>query len=515
MKSMVKTILVVLGITIVSKLLSLGSNQYYIRFYGINELMDAFSFALALPNIVFNSVGTSLTTIIIPIFAGYIAVKDHKKAYKFANNVIGVSVLITAVMVVAGIFLVPYLISLTGFNSAASSEFAIFASRMLLPAMFFYCLNFIFQGILQSLGKFGMAALISMPYSLTVILYVLFCGHKFGLNGLVIATLIGLSFQALILIPPLWRTDFKFSLSADFTDTDMKKAGKLMLPILLGTSAYQLNMLFNVTIAARYTDGATIVTIVQAIILNSVMSVVFSVTSVIFPKFANLYSTKNWDEFKNLLDKSIKTVLFFLVPVAVVFIALGTEFIDLIYGWGKFTDKNVIMAGTITALYAAGVLAHAVKEIVDRAFYAIQDTVRPAINGVIIMVVNIIASLIFIRFWGIYGVPTAYTVSLIVGAIVIVIMLGRKLGIRVLNGMMKFSVQSFISGMVMTIAIWGVKSILSNVSLQSKLVEKSVNLFVPAIISGIVFIIVARIIKMKEVEPVFDKAKAIIRKMKH
>lgn len=72
----------------------------------------------------------------------------------------------------------------------------------MMPVMLFYGLNYIFQGILQSRGKYGFPAFVSVPSSLVVIFYVFALGDKYGITGLLIATFFGLSLQALILIPP-------------------------------------------------------------------------------------------------------------------------------------------------------------------------------------------------------------------------------------------------------------------------------------------------------------------------
>jgi putative peptidoglycan lipid II flippase len=510
MKGIVRAVSVVLIITIISKIMSLASNQYYLTFYQLDRYMDAFSYALALPNIVFNSIGTALTTIVIPIFAGYMAMNHKEKAFRFADNVMGVSVVITIALIGIGILLVPYLITITGFSDGSTNEFAIFAARMLLPVMLFYCLHYIFQGILQSLGKFNMPALISIPYSITVILYVFFLGDRYGVKGLVIATLIGLSFQAFILIPSLMKSEYQYKPRLNFKDPDIKKAAKLMLPILLGTSAYQINMLFNITISAHFAEGSVaIVMLVQTLILNMVLSFVYSVTSVMYPKFTEFASKQEWSSFSTTVLSSLQYVIFLLLPATVIFIALGRDMIDLIYGWGNFTKDNVNVAGLITALYAGGTIGHAVKEIVDRAFYSMQNTRLPAINGVIIMIVNILATLLFIPFWGIYAVPTAYTISLVLGAIIIVMMLHVKIKIIDTHSLRVFLVKGVVAAVSMFLIVFAMQWMISDIIFSSVLVSKIAKVLIPSILGGVWFIVIAKWMGMKEVQPIIDKGQSL------
>jgi len=78
MKSTVRTVGTVMIIMILSRLTSLLSNMAYITFYGINLETDIYSYAIQLPNIFFNSLGTAIATVFIPIFAGYIGTGEKK-----------------------------------------------------------------------------------------------------------------------------------------------------------------------------------------------------------------------------------------------------------------------------------------------------------------------------------------------------------------------------------------------------------------------------------------------------
>ena len=58
-------------------------------------------------------------------------------------------------------------------------------------------------------------------------------------------------------------------------------------------------------------------------------------------------------------------------------------------------------------MYSIGILGVGLKEILDRAFYAAKNTALPAVNGFIIMAVNVTLSLILTKFIGPYGIPLA------------------------------------------------------------------------------------------------------------
>jgi putative peptidoglycan lipid II flippase len=267
MKSTAKTVGLVTVIMLFSRLMTFIGTMVYTNFFGVDNIeINVYSFAIALPNIIFTILGTAITIAVIPTFAGFIGTNEKERAFKFANNITSLSVIATIILSIIGIAASPLIISLTKFKTDGYG-FAVMALCIMFPVMIFYALNYIFQGLLQSLGRFAAPAAVSIPGALIIIIYVFLAGGKFGVTGLLIATFIGLAFQAIILIPPLLKTDYRYKLSFNFRDQDVKKALKLVPPILIGTSAYQVNFLFNITVTANFKNTVTIMTFVQNTVL--------------------------------------------------------------------------------------------------------------------------------------------------------------------------------------------------------------------------------------------------------
>lgn len=490
MKSVFKTVSIIMILTIFSRVLALVSNIVYMNYYGVNMQTDIYSYSLQLPNIIFNSFGTTLTTIIIPIFAAAIGMKEKERAFKFASNVITISVIFTVALTLLGWAFSPIILHFTKFRVEGYS-LAIYSLRIMFPIVIFYALNYIFQGILQSLGKFTMPALVNLPGSLVVILYVLLLGNKFGVKGLVVATFIGLSMQAIILIPSVYSTGYKYTPSLDFNNNDIKTALKLIPPVIIGTSAYQINMFFNVTLSANFKDSVAIITMAQNLLLTGVLTLIYSMTAVLFPKFTVLAANNNMDEFKSKLKNTFDYVVFFLVPLTFGIILVSYEIINFLYGRGKFTNENVRFAGKILALYTIGILGIGIKEITDRVFYSIKNTKIPAFNGIIIVVVNIVASLILVRIFGVYGIPIAYSVSSITGGIISIIQINKNIG-KIYNKKedLIFVLKIFVSCIIMTAAAYGSIIILRSINIKYLFIDKSIKLLIPAGIGIIIYFVI-------------------------
>ncbi|MDP4093039.1 MAG: murein biosynthesis integral membrane protein MurJ [Bacillota bacterium] len=498
MKSTAKTVGLVMFIMLFSRFLAFAGTAVYMTFYGVdNTRINVYSYAIQFPNIIFNILGTALTIVVIPIFAGYIGTNQKDRAYKFADNITSLSIALTILLSIIGIAIAPLIISLTKFKTDGF-DYAVMALQIMFPVMIFYAMNYVLQGILQSLGRFAMPALVSIPSSLIVILYVFLLGGKYGVTGLLIATFIGLAMQALILIPPLYRTDYRFKPSFDYKNEDIKRAFKLIPPILIGTSAYQLNMLFNITITANFKNTVTLMSFVQNTILYSVLAVIYSLTAVIFPKLTMLAARGEMDNFKLQVLKVLKTVVFLLIPAAAGFIAVRYQLISFLVGWGKITSDNISLASSILALYALGVTGIGIKEVTDRAFYSLKDTIRPAINGVIIMLVNIVASLVLISVMGVLGIPLAYSISGVTGAVVILTMLRKKTGSFGGRSLLVSLFKVAAASMIMFGCVVAVNYLLGKYTFGGILVDRGIKLIIPVIVGGTVYMVASCLLGIQE-----------------
>jgi putative peptidoglycan lipid II flippase len=371
---------------------------------------------------------------------------------------------------------------------------------IMMPVMIFYGLNYIFQGMLQSEGVFGWPAFVSVPSSLTVILYVIFLSDRFGVMGLLIATFIGLSLQALILIPPLLKKGYRFTPSFNLKDPDIIKAGKMTLPVLLGASSYQLNMFYNVTMIANYEGMVTLLTFVQNLILNMVLAFVYSITAVLYPKLTEYASTGRMDEYRKTLNTVLNTVLLLLIPITFGLICVRTPMLELITKWGKIDSSDIEKGARLIALYSVGIVGIGLKEILDRAFYALKKTLVSAINGFIIMVINISFSLVLMKYLGAYGIPLAYSIASLSGSVILLVVLGKKVG-GFLDSTVSVVIKSLLSAILMSAVVVGLSEMLSG-WLDESVLDRIIKLFVPTFAGALVYGVMLYIFKVEQIRSI-------------
>lgn len=519
-KGYVRSIGGVMIIMLAGKLLALLASQIYMStFNPDSDYLNIYSWAINIPNYIFQSFGTALTSVVIPIFAALLVKQEKKKADRFASNVICVSGALTLVLVAVGIglsFLLPR------FTDFSDKGFAGMALRIMMPVMLFYCLCYIYQGVLQSHEKFKSAALVNLPSGIMIIAYVFIArkvfadsnvansaGNKSAVMGLLIVTAAGLFMQFAVLIIPAKRAGFRLRAVFDLKDPDLRQAGKMTVPIILGACAYQLNMFFNGMMMASVDNGSkvTLFNFVQNLIISSVMTMVLAITSVMYPTLTKYEAAGDRDGFKRTLSGTMGGTVLLLAPLTAGLIALREPFLSLISMHGEVTYDKIRIEATFLLTYALCIVFLGIKELADRAFYSMKQTKVSAITGVMIMVVNVTLGLVLSRLTplGAYGIPLAYSVAAIAGTIFLCVMLRRRIG-AFGHGLVMTVTKSVLSAAIMGGAVFGTYKLISPASLEGTSISRRlICTLAPTLVGVIVYFALSLIMKNPALSAVTDK----------
>lgn len=492
-KNYLRSIGSVMIIMLVGKLLALVASQVYMSTLDPkSEYLNIYSWAITIPNNIFQSFGTALTSVVIPIFAALLVKEKKKEADRFASNVICVSGALTLLIVALGMGLSFVLPSLTDF---ADKDYTAMALRVMMPVMLFYCLCYIYQGILQSHGHFRSAALVNLPSGIMIIAYILAyrgffadrVSNKTAVTGLLIVTAAGLFMQFAVLLIPARRAGFAFRPVFDLKDGDLRQAGRMTLPIILGASAYQLNMFFNNTMMTNVaSDKVTLFNFVQNLIISSVMTMVLAITSVMYPTLTKHAAAEDMDGFNATLSTTMGGTYFILAPLAVGLITLRIPFLSLISMHGEVTYDNILTEAGFLLMYALCIVFLGFKEIADRAFYSLKSTKISAVTGVLIMLVNVALGYVLSRHTplGANGIPLAYSAAAAVGTVFLVLMLRKRVG-AFGHRLTETVIKSTVAALVMGCAVYGVYYLLCKNSLEGASVSRRLICTVAPTAAGI------------------------------
>ncbi|MBI4121022.1 MAG: murein biosynthesis integral membrane protein MurJ [Parcubacteria group bacterium] len=366
------------GFALFSKLLALVRDRLLAGHFGAGLELDIYYAAFRIPDFVFISLASLVASaVLIPFFVGKLG--DKEDARRFFNSIFTVF-FIAIVLVSAALFVfMPQLTPLVvpGFD-AASEETMVLLSRIMLLSPIFLGLSGLFASVTQALRRFFVYALTPVVYNLGIIFGILFLYPSFGMPGLAYGVVLGSFFHFAIQLPVLFRNGFvpRFSLKAKFSELERVLA--LSLPRTITLSANHLVILIFIAMASLVAEGSIAVFNLsynlQAVPL-SVIGISYSVAA--FPTLAHLLSNGKRAAFVSQILTAARHIIFWSIPITVLFIVLRAQIVRSIFGTGEFGWAETRLTAAALALFALSVAAQSLLLLFVRGYYAAGYTKTP------------------------------------------------------------------------------------------------------------------------------------------
>jgi putative peptidoglycan lipid II flippase len=131
-----------------------------------------------------------------------------------------------------------------------------------------------------------------------------------------------------------------------------------------------------------------------------------------YPFMARMAAEGRIADMNQLLNDALR-YLCIVLPFAVLIIVLREEVVTLLYMRGKFTRADVLMTAPVLGFLMVGAMAFASQTVVNRGFYAMQNTLLPAAYGTLAVILSIPLYFAGMHWMGIEGVGLAVSVSAI------------------------------------------------------------------------------------------------------
>jgi putative peptidoglycan lipid II flippase len=289
------------------------------------------------------------------------------------------------------------------------------------------------MGILNSLRHFFAPAIAPVFLNISIILSVLVFYSVFEtpVMTLAVGVLAGGIIQFLFQIPFLLKKGVGFRLNFNFRHPAIKRIGFLMIPGLIGTGVYQLNVFID-TIFASFLPRGSVSYLFYADRLMEFPLGIFAIAigMASLPSLSGLASQGKIEELKETLSFTVRLVSFISIPAMVGLIALKTPIINLLFQRGIFDYLATEMTARALLCYSVGIWAIAGARTLAPAFYSLQDTWTPLKIALICLGANVVFNSFFILFTPLKhaGLALATSLSSVLNLILLFRKLGPKLG---------------------------------------------------------------------------------------
>jgi putative peptidoglycan lipid II flippase len=311
---------------------------------------------------------------------------------------------------IAGLF-APQLIAGVVARQFGAEQVALTASlmRIMLISTVIFGVSGLLMGVLQSNDSFLAPALAPTLYQLGMIIGATALAGL-GVYGLAWGVVFGALMHLLVQLPALLKVK-REELRVERTNpplsslhsslpslrTDVSQILRMMPPRVLGLSAVQINALVTVSLASGIAGGVSAINNAFAIMILPLAVIAQAIGTALFPAISAHAARGEHDQFARSFTQALSVSIALSAPASVGLIILGQPIIRILFERGAFDAQSTEWVAFALAMYSAGLIGHAVLELVTRAFYALKDSVRPAIFAVGSVIVNIALSLALLR----------------------------------------------------------------------------------------------------------------------
>jgi len=463
---MKKTVVWLMLITIVSKVIGFSRDLVLAYFYGTSNISDAYLISLTIPIVLFSFIGAGITASYIPIYSAIEKEQGESVAFDYTSNLINLILVLCVILFgLSYVFAKPLvMIFASGFNEE-TLNLAIQFTRISMLSVFFSGMVFVFQSLLQVKNKFYIPALVGLPLNGVFLLSIVLSQND-NLIILAIGSVIAILAQFIFLYPFIHQSGFRYKRILKINDEHIKTMIKVALPVIIGVSVNEINILVDRTLASQIAIGG-ISSLTYANRLNGFIVNIFVITiaTVLFPTIAKMAVVNNMDGLKRAVMRSMNAISIILIPATIGFMVFARPIIELLYGRGEFSESAIVMTSSALFFYSIGMLGYSYREILAKAFYSMQDTATPMKNATIGVVVNIILNFILSSMMGISGLALATSISSTLTFILLMLSLRQKVGTLGFSNMVMTYVKILMISLIMAAVSWYVySSMLSHVT---------------------------------------------------
>jgi putative peptidoglycan lipid II flippase len=433
--------------TFLSRVLGFLRDMVIAQFFGASMAADAFFVAFRIPNLWRRLVGEgSLTISFIPVYTECLTQRSKDETRKVTHIAFTIAGLGLLALTLLGIFFSPILIRIIapGFIKIPEKfHLTVTLNQIIFPYLFFMGLFALCMGILNSLRHFFAPAIAPIFLNVSIILSVLLFYHALQkpVLALAVGVLAGGVIQFLFQIPFLVRRGITFRFNFNFRHPAIRRIGYLMVPGLIGTAVYQINVFID-TIFASFLPSGSVSYLFFADRLMEFPLGIFAIAigMASLPSLSVLASQGRMEELKETLSFTFCLVSFISIPAMMGLIFLKTPIIHLLFQRGQFDYTATVMTAKALFCYSVGLWAIAGARTIVPAFYSLQDTWTPLKIALICLGANVVLISIFIFPLKHAGLALATSLSSILN----LVLLFRKLHSK-LEGMdMKKNIQSLL-----------------------------------------------------------------------
>ncbi len=496
-----------------SLLLGLFRDRLLAGHFGASLTLDIYYASFRLPDLLFVIV-TSLVSasVLVPIFSKHLSDKSELK--KYIDSLFTIFFLIMVGVSVVTFIFVPQILRLTapGLIRTEQAGQLILFTRVLLLSPILLGISQLFGGIVQAYRKFVLYAISPILYNIGIIIGIVFFYPIVGEIGLILGVCLGLVFHVLVQIPAIFKYSLLPKITLKIDKCLVRKVFSLSIPRTLTLASSQIILIVLIAIASNLETGSISV-FNFAFNLQSVPLTIIGVSYSLaaFPKLSKLFHDKDLKTFNESVSIAVKHIVFWSIPVTVLFIILRAQIVRTILGSGEFSWSDTRLTAAALGLFIVSTLAQSLVLFFVKSYYATGQTRKPLLINLSSSIITISLSFFLVHIYQnneqirvffntllrvqnglsatVLMLPLAFSVGMIINATILWISFERNF-LKLSSKIWRAFYQSTVASIFIGFSVYTTLNVLSHFLNINKLV----GIFTQGLLAGLVGIIVGILI---------------------
>lgn len=480
---------------LLSNILGLGRNLVFYRFIK-PELLDVYFASFRVPDLIFNLlIFGAITSAFIPTVSALLSEKKDEEAWKVTNQLLSwITVFFVALILILSLAM-PLIITkmVPGFDQVRI-DMTVFISRIILWQTLFFAWSFIIGGLLNGYQRFTTYSLAPLVYNLSLIIGG-FVAAKKGLSYLAFSVIIGAIFHLLVQYKEVIQTGYRPKWLLQFSK-EVKDVFYLMAPRSISQGMTQIVLVYYTSLASQLSPGSlAIFSGINDLQTTPSVIVANSLATACFPALSMAVASSNWTKLSNLLNKTIRSALFILIPTTFMIYILRAQIVRLYVGIGG-VSWDLTHAGIVTiAWFAVGIIPGALATILSKVFYASKNSKTPMYIGIVSGLLAIVgAQIAFYKYQkGIASLAIGEVVLFTTQAVMYITILHKSHKVRfhymdIVGSITKYGLGAFLAAL----STWASLHLIDNIYRLTAYIgtDTIIGLFIQAAFAGLIGIIV-------------------------
>lgn len=507
MNKLAKNVVIVLGCSILAKILSYVWEATLAAKLGVSAQSDALYMTIGVFNVLYPILDLGIWKVFLPIYKTRMVKENTEVADSFANKAESFFLIASAILVVTIIaFATPITwIIAPGFSPELKGLTAMYL-RYSSPMYLLMASASVVGAVLQCHDRFIGSQIRELATHVSKIVVFILCYHYLGIYAAIIAFILGSIFRLIIQLPFVnWNWKYKFEIN--LKDPSLRQMLVGLPSVALTAGIEQINALVDKMLASGLVEGA-----VSFLNYGNKLMSVFSgmistaIATALYPTMVQYIAENEREKLNKIVTKSLLAISFLVIPISLFCLVFPKDIVTAAFQRGAFDTNAAITTSSVFQGYAIGMLFVGLTTYITNIFYAFGDTKLTLRISALNIAINVGLNILFSRLFDVTGLAIATSVSTIICFVIRCGFLRRYVTVDV-KYLIAEILKILISSAIACFSSWFIFSFVSvgNVILKVVLI---------GIIIGVVYLGICMVLKLDTLKQVFNLVSQRIHKEK-